>query len=488
MGNGSSGSGRLSEDEVREIVREELQKAASSSTTRRRLLGTLGAIGVAGLAGCGSDDERQTSEPAPTTTATDTATRAEETAPATPADDSTFALQDDGTSVVEDVRTLNFRKNLVTSADGDFVSVDAKRGVDVVGSEADSNPITSIELGPGLDASVDAGTLTVSRIESQQGSGAYLARPGDLQSALDDAVEDGVGRVSLVGGRTYELSSPIDVPPAVSLDCTGARVAIAEDVDGFVLHSQSQVRQPHVRTTDVDGYSSSIFKVDPVQFGGSFGTDRPVPVWSVSGGFSEMTPGEGTCIELRGVRENPDGDYNVQRDNRNVYFCFVAHNCTGGYRYAYLHRDGGTTTRGGHVNGNVIQGFADNTTRFVETDDTASGKNMVNGNKFYLATQPGPESEWLWYANKGTRNELYEWGTNWDYARYSDSDGDGYPESWYIGPNAGQNYVWRKVSGATGGLASTVMDESGGDSGSRYLLLDRLGVPVHRLNRWEGAE
>jgi hypothetical protein len=116
---------------------------------------------------------------------------------------------------------------------------------------------------------------------------------------------------------------------------------------------------------------------------------------------------------------------------------------------------------------------------------------MVNGNKFYLATQPSTrsdfDSEWLWYAKKGERNELYEWGQNWDYTRYSDNDDDGYAESWYIGPNAGKNYIWRKAGSASGGLGSTVLDESDGASNSKYLLFDRLGTPVDELEVWDDA-
>ena len=204
-----------------------------------------------------------------------------------------------------------------------------------------------------------------------------------------------------------------------------------------------------------------------------------------------MTPGEGTCIELHGMRKNPSREYDVARDNSNVYFCFVSHNCVGGRRFAYLHREGGETTRGGHVNGNIIRGFTSDATRFIETDDSAVGKNMVNGNKFYLATQPSTQSdfdsEWLWYAKKGERNELYEWGQNWDYTRYSDNDDDGYAESWYIGPNAGKNYIWRKAGSASGGLGSTVLDESDGASNSKYLLFDRLGTPVDELEVWDDA-
>lgn len=318
----------------------------------------------------------------------------------------------------------------------------------------------------------------------------YLAERGDVQSSLDDAFDDEVGLVVLSGGAAYEIDSPIEVPPGVSLDCTGARLDLGNDVNGFELHTQSRVVNPRVRTAHLDGYSSSIFHVQPAQFGEQFGTNRPAPNWTVSGGWSEMTPDEGTCIELHGVRENPDREYDVLRDNRNVYFCFISHNCFGGERYAYLHREGGETTQGGHVNGNIIHGLASNSTIFVETDDSASGKNMVNGNKFHLATQPRTQenkSEWLWYANKGDRNELYEWGKNWDYARYSDNDGDGYAESWYIGPNAGKNYVWRKNGSASGGLGSTVVDESGGSSNSKYLVLDHIGTPVEELETWDDA-
>jgi len=314
----------------------------------------------------------------------------------------------------------------------------------------------------------------------------YLAERGDVQSSLDDAFEDEVGLVALSGGAAYELDSSIEIPPGVCLDCTGANIHLGADVNGFELHTQSRVVNPRVRTTQVEGYSSSIFHVKPAQFDEQFGTNRIAPNWTVTGGWSEMTPDEGTCIELHGVRERPDGEYNASRDTRNVYFCFISHNCFGGRRYAYLHREGGETTRGGHVNGNIIRGLASDATVFVETDDTASGKNMVNGNKFHLATQPRKDdefkSEWLWYANKGSRNELYEWGKNWDYGSYSDNNGDGYGENWYIGPDAGKNYVWRKNGSASGGLGSTVLDESNGESNSKYLVLDHIGTPVEELD------
>lgn len=317
----------------------------------------------------------------------------------------------------------------------------------------------------------------------------YLAERGDVQSSLVDAFEDDVGLVALSGGAAYELEASTEIPPGVCLDCSGATIDLVADVNGFELHTQSRIVNPRVRTTQVEGYSSSIFHVKPAQFGEQFGTNRPAPNWTVTGGWSEMTPDEGTCIELHGVRANQDGEYDASRDTRNVYFCFISHNCFGGRRYAYLHRDGGETTRGGHVNGNIIRGLASHASIFVETDDTAAGKNMVNGNKFHLATQPRTDddfkSEWLWYANKGGRNELFEWGKNWDYGSYSDTNGDGYGENWYIGSNAGKNYIWRKNESASGGLGSTVLDESDGDSNSKYLVLDHMGTPVEDLDTWE---
>jgi len=334
-------------------------------------------------------------------------------------------------------------------------------------------------------------TSTIRNPTKDTGTWGYFAERGDVQSSLDHAFEDGVGRVGLIGGVDYEFDSSIEVPPGVLLDCTGARIDLGADVNAFELHTQSQVVNPTVRTAHIDGYSSSIFHVYPAQFDERFGTNRPPPNWTVSGGWSEMTPGEGTCIELHGERKNPSREYNATRDSRNVYFCFVSHNCVGGRRFAYLHREGGETTRGGHVNGNVIRGFASNATRFIETDDSTVEENMVNGNKFYLATQSSTrqdfDSEWLWYAKKGERNELYEWGHNWDYSGYSDNDGDGYAESWYIGPNASKNYIWRKVGSASGGLGSTVLDESEGASNSKYLVLDQLGTPVDELEVWDDA-
>lgn len=493
MSESSNGDDTISESEIRDIVREEVRREQLGSSSRRRLLGALGALGAAGIAGCGFDGaSRQTDGPGGPGDDDDSSlvdgSVLDERGPSEAAARTGLVLQDNGSRIDADVRGLNFRRNLSVGVDGGLVTLDARPGVEVVGSGGDATAVSRIELGAGLDASVEDGTLTVTNPENQTGNGRYQALQGDVQSALDDAFEDGVGAVTLAGGATYEFDSPVEVPPGVALDCTGARVALRADVNAFEAHTQSRIVNPSVRTTDVDGYSSSVFHVYPQQFGEAFGTNRPVPVWTVSGGWTEMTPGEGTCIELHGVRENPSREYDVGRDNRNVYFCFVAHNCTGGRRFAYLHREGGDTTRGGHVNGNVIQGFAENATRFVETDDTADGKNMVNGNKFHLVTQPGPASEWLWYANKGRANELYEWGHNWDYARYSDADGDGYPDTWYIGPNAGTNYVWRKSLSATGGLGSTVVDDSDGESGSRYLVLDRLGVPVEELSSWEDAE
>ena len=354
----------------------------------------------------------------------------------------------------------------------------------------DSTPEETLSEGIRTHEVTPNETSTIRKPPSNTENWGYFAEKGEVQSSLYRAFEDGVGRVGLIGG-SYEFDSAIEVPPGVLLDCIGARIDLGADVNGFELHTQSQIVNPTVRTSHIDGYSSSIFSVHPAQFDEPFGTNRPAPNWTVSGGWSEMTPGEGTCIELHGMRKNPSREYDVARDNSNVYFCFVSHNCVGGRRFAYFPREGGETTRGGHVNGNIIRGFTSDATRFIETDDSAVGKNMVNGNKFYLATQPSTrsdfDSEWLWYAKKGERNELYEWGQNWDYTRYSDNDDDGYAESWYIGPNAGKNYIWRKAGSASGGLGSTVLDESDGASNSKYLLFDRLGTPVDELEVWDDA-
>lgn len=430
----TDGTGKTSrsEREIREIVRDELGEQRGEAISRRGLLGTLGVVGALGLTGCNSDDGSSTPG----------------------------ATQNETPSPTDD-----------RNRSGTPVHSPSSKGRDTPSSTEE--PASQRQLKALAERLRDRG---------------YIARKGEIQSTLDDAFADGGGHVGLVGGETYALESSVEVPPGVALDCTGAVVDVRADVNVFELHTQSQVLNPQIRTTGVTGYSSTVFHVYPKQFGDSFGTNRPTPVWTVFGGWSEMTPGEGTCIELHGARENPDGEYNVKRDNRNVYFCFVSHNCIGGRRFAYLHREGGETTRGGHVNGNIVKGFAADATRFVETDDSTSGKNMVNGNKFHLMTQPSENSEWLWYANTGTRNELWEWGNNWDYALYTDTDGDGYPESWYIGPDAGMNFVWRKQASATGGLGSTVVDDSGGESGSRYLLLEQLGVPVTDLDVWDDAE
>ncbi len=461
MADKSNGENDVSETEVRKIVREELKAALTDTTTRRNLLGALGIAGMAGFAGTQFSDASSLTDGSP----------------------SNLRITDGESKAKDNVGTLHFRENLSLDMSGNQVSVDA--GVDVAGSGGESTQVSSIDIGPGLDATIENGTLIISQSTNQSGTGVYLARPGKLQSALDDAASDALGHVRLAGGETYEIGDSIEVPPGVTLDCSGAQIKPQSDVNVFELHTQSQIYNPYVKTTQVNGYSSSIFHVSPKQFDESFGTNRSVPLWTVFGGWSEMTPGQGTCIELHGARESRSKQYDATKHNRNVYFCFIAHNCTGGRRFAYLHREGGSTTKGGHVNSNIIKGYAVNATRFVETNDsTGAGKNMVNGNKFYLVTQPGPESEWLWYANKGARNELYEWGTNWDYAKYSDSDGDGYAESWYIGPNAGMNFLWRKQSDASGGLGSTVVDESNGSSGSKYLVLEELGTSVDELEVW----
>lgn len=316
--------------------------------------------------------------------------------------------------------------------------------------------------------------------------GTYVARRGDLQSALADAAEDGVGRVRLVSGATYRRGEPIEVPEGVVLDCAGARIDLGADVDGFRLHRRSRVRSPQVRTAGVDGYSSSVFHVWPERFREDVGA--PMPTWTVFGGWTEMTPGEGTCIDLHGGESAHGAEYDPEYE-WNVYFCHVAHNCVGGRRFAHLRREGGAARFGGHVNGNLVQGFAHGATTFVETDDDAGGAdNMVNGNTFLLATQPHDASEWLWYANKGINNELRVWGQHWDYHQYSDADGDGNEDWWYIGPEAGPNFLWRNRMGANGGLGSAVVDDSDGDSGSRYLVHERMGTPVGDLPVHDGAE
>lgn len=397
-------------------------------TSRRELLAAIGIGGLGGLAGCsGRGNENADSEISPP-----------ESGQA-----GGFAVEDDGTAVGENVDTLN--------------------------------------VDTGLDVSVEGTTATIASRTAESTDGTYVGRPGDLQSALADAAEDGIGRVRLVAGTTYERNEPLEVPSDVVLDCSGARVDVTADVNCFELRARSQVRFPRVRTTSVDGYSGSVFHVYPRQFDDGF--VAPMPLWTVYGGYSEMTPDEGTCIELHGSGPTTNVAGDPHRE-WNVYFCHVAHNCLGGRRYAYLHRDGGDPGLGGHVNGNVIQGLAAGATRFVETDDDAGEQdNMVNGNRFHLAVQAHRNAEWLWYANKGKHNTLGLWGQHWDYHSYADSNGDGHPDWWYIGPNAAMNFLRRnRVSAPTpAGLAATVVDDSDGASGSRYLLDERAGVPVDDL-------
>lgn len=398
-----------------------------AGTSRRQVLAALGVGGLGGLAGCSGDES-------------DDADASEGNQSGEPTG---LGISDDGSPVAENADALDF--------------------------------------GAGLDVSVEDGTATVASQTAESDDGSYVGRPGDLQSALSDAADDGIGRVTLVAGATYERQNPIEVPTDVVLDCTGALVDVAADVNCFELRARSQIRFPRVRTTGVDGYSGSIFHVYPRQFDDSF--TAPMPLWTVYGGYSEMTPDEGTCIELHGSGPSTDVAGDPHRE-WNVYFCHVAHNCVGGRRYAYLHRDGGDPGLGGHVNGNVIQGLAAGATRVVETDDDAgAADNMVNGNRFHLAVQAHGNAEWLWYANKGKHNTLGLWGQHWDYHSYADSNGDGDPDWWYIGPNASMNFLRRnRVAAPTAaGLAASVVDDSDGDSGSRYLIDEQMGVPVDAL-------
>lgn len=409
---------------VRTTLRNTLGRAS-----RRQLLAAIGIGSLGGLAGC-SDDEPADGD------------AADDTSPTDPEDAAGPAIANDGTQVLADAATLDF--------------------------------------GAGLDVSAEEGTATITSSGPRLDDGTYVASPGDVGSTLADAAEDGVGRVRLVAGATYERDEPIEVPTGVVLDCTGALVEATADVNCFDLHVRSRVRYPRVRTTGVDGYSSSIFHVFPLQFEERF--LAPTPLWTVFGGWSEMTPGEGTCIELHGSEFHRTDEYDPGRE-ANVYFCHVAHNCFGGRRYAHLHRSGGDADLGGHVNGNVIQGFAAGATRFVETDDDAgTADNMVNGNRFHLGVQAHRDAEWLWYANKGKHNTLGLWGQHWDYHSFADSNDDGHPDWWYIGEHASMNFLRRNRVPAPGGdLGATVVDDSDGDSGSRYLLDERIGVPVDEL-------
>src|SRR6056297_1755698 len=145
MSDKSNGKDEVSETEVRRIVREELKAALTDSTTRRNLLGALGIAGMAGLAGTQFSDASSLTDGSP----------------------SNLRITNGESKVRDNVGTLNFRENLSLDLSGKQVSVDA--GLDAVGPNGESTNISSIDIGPGLDATIEDGTLNIAQSKTQSG-------------------------------------------------------------------------------------------------------------------------------------------------------------------------------------------------------------------------------------------------------------------------------------------------------------------------------
>ncbi|AUG49104.1 hypothetical protein BVU17_16115 [Haloarcula taiwanensis] len=265
--------------------------------------------------------------------------------------------------------------------------------------------------------------------------GTVIAPPGELQAAIDaTATNSNFGQqptqtISLVSGRTYEISDTITLKSGVRLDCNGARIVPSGDFNVFELHRETQLVRPHIDTRNMDWQSIQVLV-------GTRESDKLEPsnrAW-VQDAYLLGEPGRGTGLQFRGQ----DGPCSMQ----------AASGILNGFDTAleFYAAGGDTSGQGDWSNGNHFEGTIRN---YRVAISMRSDGAAVSGNTVRAQVQANSKrSEWLlWMADdprsdRDSENYLMKGNTlfvyPWDVNNYNannpySSDSDRRAPIWYLG-------------------------------------------------------
>jgi len=249
--------------------------------------------------------------------------------------------------------------------------------------------------------------------------GLTVARPGDVQAALDDATYDAdwahapYNRVVLESGTIYRPTDTWVVGPNTILDFNGALVRPDHSSDVIHVGQRSKLIRPYIDAR-LTSWSDAAMIVLDTAFGGQY-TGPTAPQIGDCRLFAPS--GTGTGIVLRDSTEDGMGggltiDGQVQGFDRGVR----------------LIADGGSDA---FVN--TVRLRLKLSKYVVGIEHSAVPGAATNGNYLYVDTQPlKGTSEWLWKLGTESRiNTMI--GHVWDTSKFKDET------VWYIPSDGGWN-------------------------------------------------
>jgi hypothetical protein len=297
---------------------------------------------------------------------------------------------------------------------------------------------------------------TADEVKSQEAS-MYVAQPGEVQTQLNAARDDGGGVVQLDSGKTYDPSETWHIWDDVTLDYRGAKVELTSDINLHRFYPTGRVVDQHVDLRGVGGYSSAVNwalndeDVPGVVVYSEFDNQEARP-WEK---FPDGKPS--THIEGGRIVGSWEGGTGILLENRipqGLHFF----NADVGMKQIETGVRFRRHENSFQINGNYFDLFLDtfsvgihqeyNTGYNTSLDYLDRTINLdeawMNGNEFNLSTQtnitvPGRKTDWLWKIEEGKKNQLTPQPFNWDIGGYSDSNNDGDPDGWLIEDNLDQN-------------------------------------------------
>lgn len=275
-----------------------------------------------------------------------------------------------------------------------------------------------------------------------------VARPGDVQTTIDDVHDTGGGTVRLDAAATYEVEETLHLRPDVTLDCNGAIFVPVGDADLLHVHPNATVLQPRTHVPSIE-WDHAVFTFDAKYGGYHPNWHSSVERYAGSGVVGGYTSGVDTREEPNGatafrVRNGDDSEGPMtwlQCAHHQTYFVDTVVDL-----YSHGPRE--------WINGNFFGGMH----WMHRVGVVTRGDGKVNGNNFYFPqTQPDRYSEYLWDMQIGRSNTLK--GMFWDchfydaLLRTTEGEKDDEPHN---------NLVW------TQGMDTEVVAE--GDLGENFVL------------------
>lgn len=288
----------------------------------------------------------------------------------------------------------------------------------------------------------------------------YVAYPGEIQTRLDAARDDGGGVVRLVSGEVYDPDETLHIWDGVALDYNGGRVKLTSDINLHRFYPRGRVINQDVDLREVGGFSSAVnWALNDEDIPGvvpiSAFDNGEVRPWEKFMDGKHLTNIDGGRIV--GNWEEGTGIYLENRIPQGMHFFnadIAMRSIHTGVRFS-------RGSDGFQINGNLFNLHLDGYTVGVHQEYNSDYNSsldyppedltidldytLMNGNKFNLSTQTGlvldRPVEWLWKIEEGAKNILTPRPQNWDIGIYEDGNGDGEADGWLIEENFSGNPV-----------------------------------------------